>query len=32
MTGAGWPCRMEIEAAVDRTMWWPDYVPFEPGR
>jgi malic enzyme len=21
----------EIEAAVDRTMWWPDYVPFEPG-
>ena len=22
----------EIDAAVDRTMWWPDYVPFEPGR
>ena len=21
----------EIEAAVDRAMWWPDYVPFEPG-
>ena len=21
----------EIEAAVDRSMWWPDYVPFEPG-
>ena len=21
----------EIEAAVDRTMWWPDYVPLEPG-
>jgi malate dehydrogenase (oxaloacetate-decarboxylating) len=21
----------EIEAAVDRTTWWPDYVPFEPG-
>ena len=21
----------EIEAAVDHTMWWPDYVPFEPG-
>jgi malate dehydrogenase (oxaloacetate-decarboxylating) len=21
----------EIETAVDRTMWWPDYVPFEPG-
>jgi malic enzyme len=21
----------EIEAAVDRTMWWPDYVPVEPG-
>ncbi len=20
----------EIEAAVDRAMWWPDYVPFEP--
>jgi malate dehydrogenase (oxaloacetate-decarboxylating) len=21
----------EIETAVDQTMWWPDYVPFEPG-
>ena len=21
----------EIEAAVDRAMWWPDYVPFEPA-
>ncbi len=21
----------EIEAAVDRAMWWPDYVSFEPG-
>ncbi len=21
----------EIEAAVDRAMWWPDYVPLEPG-
>jgi malic enzyme len=21
----------EIEAAIDRTMWWPDYVPVEPG-
>jgi malic enzyme len=21
----------EIETAVDHTMWWPDYVPFEPG-
>jgi malate dehydrogenase (oxaloacetate-decarboxylating) len=21
----------EIEAAVDRTTWWPDYVRFEPG-
>ncbi len=21
----------EIEQAVDRAMWWPDYVPFEPG-
>jgi malate dehydrogenase (oxaloacetate-decarboxylating) len=21
----------EIEAAVDRAMWWPDYVPVEPG-
>ena len=30
-TGTGWPSDPEIEAAVDRTMWWPDYVPFEPG-
>ena len=22
----------EIEAAVDAAMWWPDYVPLEPGR
>ena len=21
----------EIEAAVDRAMWWPEYIPFEPG-
>ncbi len=21
----------EIEPAVDHAMWWPDYVPFEPG-
>ena len=21
----------EIEAAIDRAMWWPDYVTFEPG-
>ena len=21
----------EIELAVDHAMWWPDYVPFEPG-
>ena len=21
----------EIEAAVDHAMWWPEYVPFEPG-
>jgi malic enzyme len=21
----------EIELAVDRAMWWPDYVPFAPG-
>ena len=21
----------EIELAVDRAMWWPEYVPFEPG-
>jgi hypothetical protein len=20
----------EIESAVDRAMWWPDYVPFGP--
>ena len=23
---------LEIEAAVDAAMWWPDYVPLEPGR
>jgi malic enzyme len=23
---------LEIEAAVDAVMWWPDYVPLEPGR
>jgi malic enzyme len=22
----------EIEAAVNRAMWWPEYVPYEPGR
>ena len=22
---------LEIEAAVDAAMWWPDYVPLEPG-
>ena len=21
----------DIEGAVDRAIWWPDYVPFEPG-
>ena len=21
----------DIESAVDRAIWWPDYVPFEPG-
>jgi malate dehydrogenase (oxaloacetate-decarboxylating) len=21
----------DIEAAVDRAIWWPDYIPFEPG-
>ena len=26
------PPETEVEALVDRAMWWPEYVPYEPAR
>jgi hypothetical protein len=31
-TGNGRPYRDDaVEPAIDAAMWWPDYVPYDPG-